>query len=63
MNDQYVAVVFKQDYQSAVINDIGMKTLYLKKDDYYKWKIVAELWSKIGPNANSDFKPSMRFFN
>jgi murein L,D-transpeptidase YafK len=67
MNDQYVTVVFKQDYQSATINDIGMKTLYLKKDDYYKWKIVSESWSKIGPNPNpnpnSEFKPSMRFFN
>jgi len=63
LNAQYAVVVFKQDYQSAAINDIGMKTLYLRKDDYYKWKIVAELWTKIGPNPSVAFKPSMRYFN
>ncbi len=60
-NLDYAVVHLQQDYQSSVINDIGKKTLYLKQDANYEWKIVGELWSKSGPN-NIAFTPSKRFF-
>lgn len=62
----YVRVTFVQKYTSNTISDIGRKTLYLKEDKYYKWKIVAENWSKKGIDVNNksanNFKPSQRFF-
>src|SRR5690606_37288374 len=42
----YAVVQLQQDYRSSVINDIGKKTLYMKKDWNYEWKIVGELWEK-----------------
>lgn len=60
-NSEYAVVHLKQNYQSSIINDIGKKTLYLKKDDNYDWKIVGELWSKT-ESANIAFTPSKRFF-
>jgi murein L,D-transpeptidase YafK len=59
--DQYAVVNLQQDYRSVVINDIGKKTLYLKKDENYDWKIVGELWSKV-ESENLAFSPSKRFF-
>ncbi|RLA65553.1 MAG: hypothetical protein DRQ89_00735 [Epsilonproteobacteria bacterium] len=61
--DDYVVAIFLQDYESETIRDVGVKTLYLKQNDSYEWKIVSENWSKY----NSDdkkiaFVPSMRFF-
>lgn len=63
----YATVTFKQDYTSNTIEDIGKKTLYLRKDNYYKWKIVAERWTKNGVESATEneamaFTPSMRFF-
>ena len=53
-------------YQSNTINDTGKKLLYLKKDEYYNWKIVSEVWSKVGLETEEDkrvaFRPSQRFF-
>lgn len=60
-NDQYAVVHLQQDYRSAVINDTGKKTLYLKKDNNYDWKIVGELWSAVD-GKNVAFSPSKRFF-
>jgi murein L,D-transpeptidase YafK len=60
-NSEYAVVQLQQDYQSNVINDIGKKTLYLKKDANYDWKIVGELWSKTGHKSVA-FSPSKRFF-
>jgi len=57
----YAVVHLQQDYQSAIINDIGKKTLYLKKNRNYDWKIVGETWTKSGIE-NLAFTPSMRFF-
>lgn len=65
----YIRVRFIQDYKSSKINDKGLKTLYLSRDDQYKWKIVRELWSKLelgGATQQREqniFKPSMRFFS
>lgn len=59
--DQYAVVHLQQDYQSAVINDIGKKTLYLKKDANYDWKIIGELWEKV-EGEHIAFTPSKRFF-
>lgn len=60
-NSDYAVVQLQQNYQSSVINDIGKKTLYLKKDANYDWKIVGELWSKA-ESSNIAFTPSKRFF-
>ncbi len=57
----YAVVHLQQDYRSNVINDIGKKTLYLKKNSNYDWKIVGELWTKSGVD-NIAFSPSLRFF-
>ncbi|HXH76289.1 MAG TPA: L,D-transpeptidase family protein [Bacteriovoracaceae bacterium] len=59
--EQYAVVHIQQDYQSEVINDVGKKTLYLKKDANYDWKIIGELWSKT-ETASLAFTPSKRFF-
>ena len=68
----YVMATFKQEYKSNTIEDIGRKTLYLKQDEYYNWKIVSEKWSKHGilteethndtTNQVASFRPSQRFF-
>ena len=60
-NLEYAVVLLEQNYQSSVINDIGKKTLYLRKDANYEWKIVGELWSKT-ESSNIAFTPSKRFF-
>jgi murein L,D-transpeptidase YafK len=61
INPEYAVVNLQQDYRSAVINDVGKKTLYLKKDANYEWKIVGELWQKTS-HDNLAFTPSKRFF-
>jgi murein L,D-transpeptidase YafK len=61
----YVRVTFVQKYTSNTISDIGRKTLYLKEDQFYQWKIVAENWSKNGLDnihTAEKFEPSQRFF-
>ncbi|WP_127715765.1 murein L,D-transpeptidase family protein [Halobacteriovorax sp. HLS] len=62
----YAVISFQQIYTSNTINDIGRKTLYLKQDKYYEWKIVNETWTKSGikneEEAKVAFQPSMRFF-
>jgi murein L,D-transpeptidase YafK len=60
----YAVVTFTQNYQSATINDIGRKLLYLRQDETYSWKIVREVWTKEGlENINKvAFEPSLRFF-
>ncbi|MBT3586908.1 MAG: L,D-transpeptidase family protein [Halobacteriovoraceae bacterium] len=67
----YAVATFKQAYASKTIEDVGKKTLYLKRNEYYQWKIVHEIWTKAGmsaQSANGDedrlaFRPSMRFFD
>lgn len=63
-SDDYAVINFTQDYSSDRITDIGRKVLYLKKDEFYDWKIVNETWTKAGlPEGNKiAFRPSMRFF-
>jgi murein L,D-transpeptidase YafK len=61
-NENYAVVNIQQDYRSTVINDVGRKTLYLKKDANYEWKIVGELWSKADQGRDIAFTPSKRFF-
>ncbi len=67
----YIMATFKQEYKSSTIEDVGRKTLYLKKDEFYNWKIVSENWSKHGilpvsptepTNQVASFEPSQRFF-
>ena len=60
--EDYVQVNLRQDYRSVVINDTGKKTLFLKLDEDYNWKIVAELWEKYPEEGNYAFTPSQRFF-
>ncbi len=60
----YAVATFIQNYKSNTIQDTGLKTVYLKRDDYYNWKIVSETWRKVqNPETYlSQFNPSMRFF-
>lgn len=58
---EYAVVHLQQDYRSPVINDIGKKTLYLKKDSNYDWKIVGEVWSAVEKDSLA-FTPSKRYF-
>lgn len=60
-NEHYAVVHLQQEYHSPVINDTGKKTLYLKKDKNYDWKIVGEVWAPI-EGKNVAFTPSKRFF-
>jgi murein L,D-transpeptidase YafK len=60
-NEHYAVVHLQQDYHSPVINDTGKKTLYLKKNKNYDWKIVGEIWSQVNPDQVA-FTPSKRFF-
>lgn len=62
--EDYAVVTMKQNYQSPVISDVGKKTLYLKRENDYKWKIITELWSKheSPQEQNLAFTPSMRYF-
>ena len=48
---EYVIATMVQNYQSPIIKDVGRKTLYLKKDQNYQWKIVSEEWSKLPDDA------------
>jgi murein L,D-transpeptidase YafK len=62
---KYAVVTFQQNYRSNTINDIGRKSLFLKRDEYYNWKIVSEIWSKAGIEERDEhvaFVPSLRFF-
>jgi len=66
--NDYAVVTFKQDYKSNTIQDTGKKILYMQKDPYYKWKIVAERWTKLGIDQESTdetvaFEPKLRFFD
>lgn len=61
-NGEYVVVTMEQDYNSPVIKDIGKKTLYIKKNENYEWKIVAEEWSKLDDSRSIAFVPKMRYF-
>lgn len=63
-SQNYAAIIFLQDYKSH-FQDIGKKVLYLEKDEYYNWKVVAEIWNKHTDDLDQkhvSFKPSMRFF-
>lgn len=62
--EKYAVVQFEQYYKSKTIDDTGLKFLYLKKDDNYKWKIYAEIFKKSDRpiSLTSAFTPSMRFF-
>jgi murein L,D-transpeptidase YafK len=62
----YAVATFQQHYKSNSINDTGKKILYLKRDEYYQWKIVSELWFKVDREEKQQqiaFRPSMRFFD
>lgn len=61
-HDDYAVVTLEQDYESQLVKDIGKKILYLKKDENYDWKIVAEQWNKIEEQNTLAFVPAMRFF-
>ena len=62
-HQEYAVVTLEQDYTSKLIQDVGKKILYLKKDENYNWKIVAEQWHKLEQKQYMAFVPSPRFFN
>ncbi|WP_417334865.1 L,D-transpeptidase family protein [Halobacteriovorax marinus] len=63
---EYAVITFKQIYNSNTVSDVGRKSLYLKQDEFYNWKIVNETWTKSGIKEEDEekvaFQPSMRFF-
>ncbi|MDH5415522.1 MAG: hypothetical protein OEW87_15405, partial [Flavobacteriaceae bacterium] len=62
-NGEYVVVTMMQNYDSPIVKDIGKKTLYMKRNSHYEWKIVAEEWSRINEERrNIAFTPKMRYF-
>jgi murein L,D-transpeptidase YafK len=62
-NGRYAVVTLDQKYVSNKINDLGKKTLYLMHDNFYNWKIVSEVWSKLQVDIDHvAFTPSLRFF-
>ncbi|MFN8369324.1 MAG: L,D-transpeptidase family protein [Bacteriovoracaceae bacterium] len=60
----YTVINFIQSYKSNTIDDAGKKTLYLKLDENYNWKIISEVFEKLGqkPNNEMAFTPQMRYF-
>ena len=59
-----IIIQFVQNYRSTTISDIGKKTLYLKQNSSYQWKIIHETWSRLeDPTDPIDFTPSQRFFS
>ena len=52
----------EQDYRSDLVQDVGKKVLYLKRDNNYQWKIISEQWHKLPEETNIAFVPKMRFF-
>ncbi len=59
-SDEYAVATFKQFYQAGNLNGDGYKSLYLKRNDYYDWKIIAERWSKADLTApNLEASPSL----
>lgn len=61
----YARVTFTQKYTSNTISDVGRKTLYLKENKFYQWKIIVENWSKNGienGRTAASFEPTQRFF-
>lgn len=68
MANGYAVATFVQDYKATNLSDIGKKLLYLKRNEYYEWKVVSEVWTKHGIQTPEEeinrvaFQPSMRFF-
>lgn len=64
-HENYAVVTLEQDYSSPLITDIGKKTLFLKKDANYNWKIVSEVFTKLDSDEvnNLAFTPSMKYFS
>lgn len=61
--NSYAVVTMEQDYRSELVKDVGKKTLYLKINSDYEWKIISEQWSKIDDDkTNIAFVPKMRYF-
>ncbi|MFW5887411.1 MAG: L,D-transpeptidase family protein [Bacteriovoracia bacterium] len=64
MHEKYAVVNFAQHYESSTIPfEVGKKTLYLKKDKSYKWKIVAEYWYRLEDEQKLASNPHKTYFN
>ena len=58
-----ILIQFIQKYTSKNLSDTGRKSLYLKQNSSYEWKIVHETWSKTDDlYLTGGFTPSQRFF-
>jgi murein L,D-transpeptidase YafK len=62
-NNDYTVVQFQQNYASASINDTGKKTVFLKRDHNYKWKIVAEVFSRIPEKGQIAFSQAPQLYS
>jgi murein L,D-transpeptidase YafK len=57
----YAVVTMLQDYKSKTINDIGKKTLFLKRNAEYDWKIISEDWEST-EESDQAFVPMSKYF-
>lgn len=58
----YIRVKFKQNYKSNLVSDIGIKTIYLKKNSSHQWKILREHWEKFDESKFLITKNSPKYF-
>lgn len=62
-NGEYIVAKMRQDYSSPFIKDTGKKTLYIKRNSNYEWKIISEDFEALAEETpNLAFTPSMKYF-
>jgi murein L,D-transpeptidase YafK len=62
LNKEFAVIDLRQEYKSSLVNDSGRKTLYLKLDSNYNWKIIGEGFSRLSDNPELAFSPGNRYF-
>jgi hypothetical protein len=60
--NDYAMVRMKQTYSSNLVDDTGLKTLYVKTNDNNEWKIIKELWEKYTPSKSLASSKTNEYF-
>jgi len=50
--EDYAVVTIDQYYESNLVKDKGLKTIYLKRDSFNEWKIISEKWERKKDNSS-----------
>lgn len=62
-HEKYATITFEQHYESSVMPyEVGQKTLYLKRDKQYNWKIVSEKWAKLDDRQLASLSSESNYF-